>query len=479
MPTVTSARMSSAKRLVAAPIASAATLSQPFRRTSNDCHGRVAMKKSWLLFLLLVGEVWVWSVLGHAQSLHAMAGAEPAAERLAGQGGETVTLSELVREAREHNPGIEASQHAADAKQALIVPARTLPDPMFGFQNMGDLIPPTLQEGDPSSARTFSLEQEVPFPGKLALKGKMAEMEAAGERWNHEEKQRAVVAEVKMAYYDYYYLTKALDTVQKDKGLLQNFAEIAQEKYRVGQGIQQDVLKAHVEISKLLERTTLLEQRRGSSVAQINGLLYRTPGTPLGKPEEVRKAAFPYSVEQLNEMAVSGFPTLKVQEREVDRNQYAVELSRKNYYPDFILGFTYFDRTVPTMYGLMFNVKVPLYFWRKQENELKSAKSSLLSARKQYENALTTLYAKIKDGYLVADTSQRLVDLYRNNVIPQAKLALESAVAGYQVGKVDFLTLVDNLVTLLEYELKYYEVLTDFQKALARLEPYVGVELTE
>ena len=115
-----------------------------------------------------------------------------------------------------------------------------------------------------------------------------------------------------------------------------------------------------------------------------------------------------------------------------------MELSRKNYYPDFTLGFTYFERTVPEMYGLGLNVKVPLYFWRKQRNELASAKSGLESARKQYDNALTTLYAKIKDGYLVASTADKLVVLYQKNVIPQARLALESAVAGYQVGKVDF-----------------------------------------
>jgi outer membrane protein TolC len=91
---------------------------------------------------------------------------------------------------------------------------------------------------------------------------------------------------------------------------------------------------------------------------------------------------------------------------------------------------------------------------------------------------LATLHASLRDTYLVASTSERLVNLYGSSVIPQARLALESALAGYQVGRVDFLALIDSLVTLLDYELKYYEVLTDFQKALARLEPYVGSELT-
>ena len=101
--------------------------------------------------------------------------------------------------------------------------------------------------------------------------------------------------------------------MHEDKHLLQNFADIAQEKYRVGQGIQQDVLKAHVEISKLIERATILEQRRGSTEVQITSLLNRAPGAPLGTPAEVSKAGLRYSLEQLNAMAVSSFPALKVQ----------------------------------------------------------------------------------------------------------------------------------------------------------------------
>jgi outer membrane protein, heavy metal efflux system len=436
------------------------------------------MAKQWLKILLLIG-LGVWcAVPACAQTRH------PAAEHTAGQehpsgvGAATVTLEQLIQEALDNNPLIQASQNSADAKRSLILPSQTLPDPMFKFQNMGDLWPPTLQEGDPSSARTYGFEQDIPFPGKLGLKGKMTEMEAEAERWNTQQTRHQVIVDLKSAYYDLYLIHKALATIEKDRDLLRQFTRIAEEKYRVGQGIQQDVLKAHVELSKLIDRQMVLEQRRGSSEAQINGLLHRPAGTPLGKPAEVKKAELRYSLEQLQGMAEANFPELKVREREIDRNQYAVELSQKNYYPDFTLGFTYFERTVPSMYGYMFNVKVPLYFWRKQRNELESAAFSLESAKKQRDNTLATLHAGLRDAYLVAGTSERLVNLYGSSVIPQAKLALESSLAGYQVGRVDFLALIDSLVTLLDYELKYYEVLTDFQKALARLEPYVGSELT-
>jgi cobalt-zinc-cadmium efflux system outer membrane protein len=402
-------------------------------------------------------------------SLHAeSAGKEP-----------TITLEELVKAAVERNPAIQAAQRAVEAKELLITPAGTLPEPTLTFQTMGDFIPPTLMRGDPSSARTFGLEQEIPFPGKLGIKSKIAAAEAEVERWNYERIRLEVIAEIKQAYYDLCFLHKSLEIVRKDKELLRKFAQVAEEKYRVGQGIQQDVLKAHVEISKLDDRLTVLEGKRGITESLINSLLYRPSRTPVGIPEPIQKSELRYSLEELEELARKSFPMLKMQEREIARNQYAVELADKEFYPDFSFGFTYFNREdMPEMYGLMVSAKIPLYFWRKQRPELEAARLNLVGAERQHDSTASSLHYKLGEAHISAVQAERLIQLYSKGVIPQATLSLESSIAGYQVGNVDFLTLIDNLVTLLEYELKYHESLTDFQKALARLEPLVGVELT-
>jgi outer membrane protein TolC len=270
-----------------------------------------------------------------------------------------------------------------------------------------------------------------------------------------------------------------LEIVHKDKELLRKFTQVADEKYRVGQGIQQDVLKAYVEISKLDDRLIVLEGRRGITESLINSLLYRPSQTPLGIPEPIQKAELRYSADELEQLAKTSFPMLKMQEREIARNQYAVELANKEFYPDFSLGFTYFNREdMPEMYGLMVSAKIPLYFWRKQRPELEAARLNLVGAEKQHDNTASSLHYKLVEAHISAVQAERLLQLYGSGVIPQATLSLESSIAGYQVGKIDFLTLIDNLVTLLEYELKYHESLTDFQKALAQLEPLVGVELT-
>lgn len=389
-----------------------------------------------------------------------------------------VTLKQVVEEALENNPLIQSARRAVDARRWLVAPATTLPDPRVSFQTMGNLMPPTLQAGDPSSGRTFSFVQEIPFPGKLRLQGRIASMESKAEQWGYEQLLRQIVADVKVAYYEHWLISKSLEIVNKDKDLLQKFAQISEAKYQVGDGIQQDVVKAQVEISRLLDRLLVLQQREAVSRAQLNSLLFRPPETPLGPVEEVGQSTFVMPLEELHRLAASNSPMLRMQRRMIDRDQFLVQLARKNFYPDFEVGFTYTNRTQnPEMFGMMVSAKIPLYSWRKQSPELNSATATLSGSRKRYDWLHSKLYFELKDLYLTVTTSKSLLELYGKGVIPQSTISLESATSGYQVGRVDFLTLVDNLVTLLDYELKYYEALADHQKALARLEAVVGIEL--
>ena len=392
-----------------------------------------------------------------------------------------VSLQALVAEALEQNPEIKAMRRGFDMMRARVPQAKALPEPMlsYGYAGNAAFVPPfDIQKGDPASARMLSFTQEVPYPGKLTIKGKMANVEAEAEWWNYEQVRLNVVAEVKDAYYDLFYLHKAIETVTKNRELVEKFARIAEAGYSVGKGVQQDVLKAQVEISKLTDQLTVLEQRKQTAEARINSLLYREPETPVGRPEEIRPREFTHSLAELNEVALTNYPALKAQRRKIDREQYGVELARKDFYPDFTVGLTYFNRPgMPEMYGVNVGVKIPLYFWQKQRPALTEATASARAERERLENATSLLFFRIKDRYLAVTTAQRLLKLYGATIIPQSSLSLESAIAGYEVGKVDFLTLLDNLMTLLNYELGYYEQLSNQEKAIAALEPFVGVNL--
>ena len=388
------------------------------------------------------------------------------------------SLQKLIEQALENNPEIKSMQRRFDMMRARIPQAKALDEPMLSVGYMGNLTPFTLQTDDPSSGRTISISQDLPFPGKRSLRGKVAGSEADAEWWAFEQTRRNVVAEVKDAYFDLYYLTKALGVVTKTKVLLEQFTKIAEVRYSVGRGIQQDVLKAQVEFSKLIEQQTVLEQRKQIAEARLNSVLYREPESPVGTPDELKPRDFPYSLAQLNETAVANYPELKAQRRKIEGAQYAIQLAKKEFYPDFSVGFTYVNRpAMPEMYGISVGIKLPVFYAQKQRPALTEATASFEAEKRSLENTTTLLMFKIRDKYLAQTTAKRLMNLYSTTIVPQSSLSLESAIAGYEVGKVDFLTLLDNLVTLLNYELSYYEQLSNEEKAVAALEPLVGVTL--
>jgi outer membrane protein, heavy metal efflux system len=389
-----------------------------------------------------------------------------------------ITLEELLKAADENNPEIKSSAQAAAASKAMIPAAGALPDPTVKFETMGHLIPPTLMRGDPSSARTYGVEQEIPFPGKRGLKESIASVEAESQKWNHEVVHLKVISELKQAFFDLYLAHKSIDVLLRNKELLQNFADIAESRYKVGQTTQQDVLKAQVELSKVLDRLLVKGQKKRITEAKINNLLYRPAETPVGKPAEIKKAELAYSLEELTQLAQGNSPALKVSESEISRRAQGVELACKEFYPDFAVGLTFVEREQnPNMYGLMMSAKLPLYFWRKQQPELDAARLNLSSAKSMRDNTSSTVLYQVKEAYTTAITSEKLANLYGSAIVPQSNLALNSAIANYQVGKIDFLQLIDASMSLLEYQLKYYESMAEFHKALAQLEPLVGVDL--
>ncbi len=388
-------------------------------------------------------------------------------------------LDTLVNELLEKNPAILAAQRAVDASRARITPARTLPEPIVSIETMGKLVPPILMEGDPSSARVFRFSQEVPFPGKLKLQGQMASAEAEAQRWGYENVRRETVAELKSAYYELFLAKKLTTVVENSRKLLVQFAEISESQYKVGKGAQQDVIKADVEVSKLEDRLAELERDIGSAQARINTLLYRPPDTPVAVPTDISTPTLAYTLDELYKKAERNNPQVRMNQKGIERSEYDVSLAKKAFYPDFEGEFSYFNRRdLPEMYGLKFSAKIPLYFWRRQRPELEAATSSLIEQRRTYENTLSTLYFKLKDPFLKTTTDTRLLDLYGKAIIPQATLALESSVSSYRVGTVDFLSLLSNQQTVLEYEMKYYDVLVDYYKALVTLESIAGEKLT-
>jgi len=394
---------------------------------------------------------------------------------------EGVKLADLVAEAESKHPAILAAARMVEAKRARIPQARAFPDPQLSIGYMGDPAPFKTQAHDPSSYRQFGVMQEIPYPGKRELRGKIAEKDVDAENWNLEAARRRVRAEVKLAYYELWGVDRALDITQKNKDLLEKLARIAEERYKVGKGLQQDVLRAQVEVTRILQRLTILHQRRRSLEARLNSLLLRPPSSPLAPLETVAKSPFAYSLEELLEQGVANAPEIRRQEQLIEQSQVAVNLAKRDFYPDFSVGWDYQNRGSgqPEMYGLRFSINLPVFYKSKQRQALSEASSTLAGTREMREAARTSLLFQVKEYYLAAQASEELLTLYSKGIVPQSTLALESALAGYQVGSLDFLSLITNFITILDYETSYYEELANYQKALARIEEITGIELAK
>ena len=390
-------------------------------------------------------------------------------------------LQALVREALERTPEIQAARRAVEAKRARIPQARAWPDPMVSVSYAGNVLPPfTVMRGDPSSVRQISASQEIPYPGKTRLRGEIAAREADAESNAVEAIQRRVAAEVKQAYLDLYFTDKSLSTLEKDHALLEKLEKVAEIRYAVGKAMQQDVLKAQVELSRLAERRTMLEVARRIIEAQLNSLRDLAVDSLVGKPAEIGHTILSYSVDDLTAAAQASFPVLKRQRVLIEGNRLAVDLAKKDVRPNFSVGYSYMQRTgMPDMYGITFSTSLPIFRRSKQDMAVAEAAANLEAARRTEANELTLLRYRVKQEFLQVEAAEQLLTLYSKAIVPQATLALDSSVASYETGKVDFLDLITNFTTVLDYELNYYQQLVNHEKALARLEELTGLDLIQ
>lgn len=388
-----------------------------------------------------------------------------------------VTLKDLEREALGNSPEILMAQKKADAAQEKKTVTSAMPDPMIGYevQNVGRLSSSTVGQEE-MSMRGVVVSQEIPFPGKLSTMGRAAGKQAEREQENYRGTKLRVLTGLRTAYYDYYLSYKSSEILEQNKEIMKNFQRIAETRYATGQGIQQDVLRAQLEVSMLLEKIALQEQKKEAQAAMINSLLGRDPRLPLGRPGDVFPISLDKTLDDLTAMALARSPALMAKQRMVEQGEYELLSSKKEFLPDMVVSAGWFNRgdfTDVWQASVMF--KVPLYFWNKSAG-VKAASAELGSARYDYESQKLMVLSKVRDLYTMARTSERLLGLYEAGILPQARMGLQSATSSYQVGKIDFPALLESESLLLKYQLAYEEELVNLNKTISQIGEAAGEE---
>ena len=413
--------------------------------------------------------------------LVALAGLTPAPAGAAEQ--PSTQLDKLVAQALKANPDLKAAEARWHMYERKVIPAKTLDDPMLSVDFSNYPIDSFSGDETPMTGKDLKLSQKFPFPGKLAAKGQMADQQALWYKGGYEDLKLRLVKKVKDAYYRLFFLDRAIAITKKNISILDDFIRLTETRYKVGKGLQSDVLKAQVERSKLVDRLFTLKQRRVTALADLNTLLDRPTATPVTPAEEMSMTPVTVPLDTLKRESEKGRPLFAAYNALVDRFKAQRRLAKLDYWPDVNVWAGYRQRESvqgDPAEGTDFasvGVTVNLPIWREKRHEqVAEAESGTRMALHRYNDFRTKVYFSLQDAYAQMEKNRDLVSLYKTGIIPQANQTYQADLSAYQVDKVDFLTLLDSLLTVYRYQIDYYQVLSDYQQNVAALAASSGVD---
>jgi outer membrane protein, heavy metal efflux system len=417
---------------------------------------------------------------GLAQDSGALATHEDVAQ--AGAGTETPASSDrlraLVDEALSRSPAVLGARSHWQAQAKTPIQAATLPDPEVSLQHftVGSPQPFSGYESSDFYYTGFGVSQDIPGPGKLRLQKSEAEKDAEYAKHRYEAAEREVEEKVKEIYFELIYHAKTLAILDRNQDELRQIQRIAEIRYRVGQGQQQDLIKAQLQTTEILKEHAMHQQEEDREQLELKQLLGRDLDSANIEIGDVEATHLQLDSSQLARLADNGSPDLAAGRATEARSRAALNLARQGYWPDFKVGYSY-EKTGPGFhdyYMLNLGAKIPLYFWRKQTPAIEQAALEVESAREQTRATQLQVSSDAESNLVAMRTAERMMSIYRDGLIPQAETSAASAMSAYRVGKVDFQTLVSSVLDLQNLRQEYYRSLADHEIAIAKIQQVIG-----
>jgi outer membrane protein TolC len=358
------------------------------------------------------------------------------------------------------------------------VQVSTLPDPTMGLQQLtvGSPQPFSGYEASEFYYTGFGVSQDIPGPGKLRLRAKQADKEAEAARDAFLVQQLQVVEAVRESYFNLFYLRKMLDSLRGTQSELDRVAQTTEAQYHVAKAQQQDVLKAQLAQTDVLKDVEMNQEEFEQGEANLKAIVGREQDSADIEIGEITPTILSISDSRLRELAIANSPALQQAHAMEEQSDAALVIAKRDYVPDFNVGYAY-QKTGPGFrdyYMLSLGVKVPLYFWRKQTPAIEQAslqKESVLAD--SYSKRLSVL-SDLQNQAIALRTSDRVLRLYTEGLIPQAEETLTSATAAYRVGKVDFQSLLSAVTDVLRVRQEYFRSLADHEIAVAKIRQTIG-----
>ncbi|HEY8160310.1 MAG TPA: TolC family protein [Methylobacter sp.] len=397
---------------------------------------------------------------------------------------EILTLKSATEQAVRDNPDLAQMQARAQAMAAIPSQMGALPDPEISINAMSLPVNTFSTRQEDMTQLGVGISQSFPFPGKLGLREQAAAFEAEAATQNVTEVRWRLLSEVKTTWWLIFYLDRALGIVDSNHALLQQFVQIARSKYEVGEGLQQDVLLAQLELSKLLDQQLMLKASRRNAAASLNALLDKPANEEVNLPDKIDSQLPTIKQEtQLYQQAEASRAVLEGNRQGINAAQSRLELAKKDVLPDFNLGASYGARdNTPAgdrradLLSLNLSMNVPIFAAQKQAKAVDQRTSELMQEKYALQDQWNKVRSQISQGYNDYRRAKDQTVLFETGIVPQARQTVASMLAGYQVNKVDFLNLVRSQITLFEYETQYWKAFTEANQALAQLSSAVGKE---
>ena len=404
---------------------------------------------------------------------------------LAGEtAGDWEILRSLVREALERNPDLQSTQFTAEAKDQRILPAGSLPDPMLSLAYANLPVDDFSLDKEPMTSRNIGFTQAFPFPGKLSLKEEIARLDAVQAADRVESVKNLVRFRVKKDFFLLLQNREVTRLAEKNKALLGGLLAVANSRYSVGKAPQQDLFKAQVEISRLENMLIALRKKRVELLADLNTLRNQPVGMSVDLPSSYTVLEIAHTEEELLEIAKESNPDLKRKEDAVRQKETALKLANKQILPDFQIGAVYRFREDapsgverPDFFTAQVMVSVPIWHGRKQDKEVEATVRDLSSGKSGYQETWNAIRNRIRD--ITADIAalKASLSLFDTGLLPQAKESVASSLSAYQVGKVEFASVLLGQIALYQQEIEREKTAQALSIRAAQLELVVGKEL--
>lgn len=388
-------------------------------------------------------------------------------------------LSQLLAEAETSNPQLSAADHEAQAARQMAPQVTTLPDPKVTYQQLsvGSPKPFAGYTNSDFSYVGIGASQELPYPGKLRLRGQVAERDADTKLAEVGVTRANLADAVKADYLQLAYLQQTLRILRQNESVLDQLIQDATAHYQVGQGMQQDVLEAQVNRTKIVREITMHHQQMGQLQAHLKGLLDWDQASPDIVTEDLSETPLIRASADLLAMVRQNNPQVQVDASSIQRQDAQLATSKREGKPDFELGYMYqnTDRKYRDYYMFTFDVRFPR---KKRVNaEIAAAQEQLSASQRTLDAHLQQQLVQVQQDYVQATSDEELLKEYREGLMPQSDATYRAALSAYASNREQFSRVLTYFTDVLTLKLEYAQTLVDHETALAHLESLTGATL--